>query len=138
MTDPVNINLKLAPTRPRGWIRVTWQALPVGDNTEFLNMACHATMAIMKNLQNRPLAVKELQYKLRQDCDSQVLLSLCEFLKQPSVIAKGITAHNVHQHLTTSGLLVVFNPHSSSSKVRLCVDPSHQSQTTKKSVNDLF
>ena len=64
MTDPLNINLKLPPTRRCGWICVTWQALPVGDNTEFLNMAHCATMAIMKNLQNRPLAVKELQYKL--------------------------------------------------------------------------
>ena len=73
-----------------------------------------------------------------QDCDSKALISLREFLKQPSVVRKGITPENVHQYLTTSGVLVVFNAQSSLSKVWLCIDPSCKWIQSKKSVNDLF
>ena len=45
---------------------------------------------------------------------------------------------NVQQHLTAAALLVVFNLNSQSSKVCLCMDPSHQSRSTNRSVNDSF
>ena len=52
--------------------------------------------------------------------------------------ARGINSSNVHNYLTPSGILLVYNPQSTSSKVRLCVDPSRQCNVTKMSVNDNF
>ena len=99
-------------------------------------MAKGATSAILRNLTSRPLATKEVQYKLNQDIDSKVLVSLQDFLQQPNVISRGINQHNVHNYLTTAGFLLVFNPQSQSSKVRLCVDPSRPAKSSQKSVND--
>ena len=44
----------------------------------------------------------------------------------------------MHNHLTAAGLIIVFNPRSQSSNVRLCVDPSRNSKSANKSVNDTF
>ena len=83
------------------------------------------------------MAVKEIQYKLNTDLDSNILISLRDFLKQKDVQNRGITQHNVHQYLAVASLTLVYNPQSSSSKVHLCVDPSRQN-SAHKSVNDIF
>ena len=67
-----------------------------------------------------------------------MLISLKEFLHLPDVAGRGITEQNLHQYLTAATLLIVLNPNSQSSKVRLCVDPSRPSRSTNLSVNDSF
>ena len=82
--------------------------------------------------------MQEVQFKLNQDIDSKVIVSLKDFLEQPNVISRGINKHNVHNYLTVARLLLMFNPQSQSSKVRLCVDLSRPSKFSQKSVNDSF
>jgi len=81
---------------------------------------------VLKNLKNRPLAVEELSYKIKQDVDNNLLVPLDEFLKRPEVIAQGFTSENISKYLIASAILLVYNPASSSTKIRLCVDPARQ------------
>ena len=83
--DPININVQLPESRPRGYIQVTHLAKDVTDNSEFIKIGKSATLSILKSLSSRPLAVKEMQYKLNTDIDSNVLISLRDFLKQKYV-----------------------------------------------------
>jgi hypothetical protein len=124
--------------RPRGHIQLSRVTEKIQDKGEFRRIAMAATYAILHSLKTRPLAIKEVQFKINIDIDNKVLVSLTEFLQYPQVIAQGITASNVNHYLTSAGLILVFNPQSDSSKVRLCVDPSRVAKITKKSVNDTF
>ena len=47
-----------------------------------------------------PLASQEVNFKICQDVDSKVLISLRNFLKQHDVQARGINSSNVHNYLT--------------------------------------
>ena len=138
ISDPKNVYLSKPDTRPRGFIKVTRIAEHIQDSGEFIKIAKGATIGVLRNLKSRPLAAKEIQFKLNQDMDSKVLISLKDFLKLDEVIDQGISQDNVHRFLTAAGLLMVFNPQSSSSQVRLCVDPSRVSRLANKSVNDSF
>ena len=115
--DPCNIDVKLPESRPRGYVQVTRLVKDIADNSEFIKIGRAATCSILKSLSTRPLAVQEVQYKLNTDVDSNVLISLSDFLQQADVKSYGITQHNVHQYLAISGLLLVYNPQSQSSKV---------------------
>ena len=77
--DPVNINVHLHENRPRGYIQVTRLARDVTDNSELIKIGKSATLSILKSLSSRPLVVKEIQYKLNTDIDSNVLISLRDF-----------------------------------------------------------
>ena len=88
----------------------------------------------MRNLKNKPLAIQEVQYKLNQDIDGGLLISLSDFLAREEVKQQGYTENN---NLTTSALLLVYNPASSSTKIRICVDPARPTKSGA-TVNDSF
>ena len=115
--DPSNINIVQPHNRPCGFVRVSQVAKHIKDNGEFIRIVKGATVSILKNIISRPLATREVQFKLNQDIDTNVLISLNDFLQQPDVIARGINKLNVHNYLTAAGLLLMFNPQSQSSKV---------------------
>ena len=85
--DLSNINIEQPHTRHSGFITVSRVAKHIKDNGDFIKMAKGATHSILKNLISRPLAMKEVQFKLNQDIDTNVLVSLKDFLKQPDVFA---------------------------------------------------
>ena len=92
---------------------------------------------MLRNLKNRPLAVEELSYKIKQDVDNNLLVPLDEFLKRPEVIAQGFTSENISKYLIASAILVMYNPASSSTKIRLCVGPARQT-ASGQSINQVF
>ena len=110
ITDPSMVAVKQLPTRPQGYIQVSRQAKHINDHGDFTRMARGLSLAILRNLVGRPLATREIEYKIQQDLDSKVLISLKDFLQLPDVIGRGITEQNVHQYLTAAALLIVFNP----------------------------
>ena len=114
------------------------QAKHIDDHGDFIEIAERSSAALLKTLVGQPLITQEIGYKIRQDLDSRVLISLKDFLKLPDIVGRGITEENVHQHLMAAALLIVFNLNSQSSKVCLCMDPSRQSRSTNLSVNDSF
>ena len=85
--DLSNINIQQPHDRRRGFIHVSRIAKHIEDNGEFIKMAKGATASILKNLISRPLATKEVQFKLNQDIDTKVLISLKDFLQEPDVIS---------------------------------------------------
>ena len=72
---------------------------------------------MLKNLKNRPLAVEELSYKIKQDVDNNLLVPLDEFLKRSEVIAQRFTSENISKYLIASAILVMYNDASSSTKI---------------------
>ena len=78
--------------------------------------------------------MKEVQFKLNQDIDGGLLVSLDYFLNG-EVKHQGYTHDNILNYLTASALLLVFNPSSSSTKIRICVDPARPSKSGA-TVND--
>ena len=85
MSDPANVTLTHPPHRPRGFIRVSRIAEKIEDRGDFQKIAKAASAGILRNLTTRPLATKEIQYKLNQDFDSNLLISLKNFLNKPEV-----------------------------------------------------
>ena len=78
-----------------------------------------------------------MQFKLNQDIDGGLLVSLDDFLKRDEVKQQGYTQDNILSYLTASALLLVFSPSSNSTKVRICVDPARPSKSGA-TVNDSF
>ena len=134
--DIPNIHVKPPINQPTGRIQVSWVSTHIEDNGDFFRLARSSSATILKTLSTRPLATKELLFKLNQDIDSEVLVSLKDFLNRPDVKDRDITKFNVHNYLMTMALILVTNPHNQSSKIRLCVDPSHKSKHAENSVND--
>lgn len=97
-----------------------------------------STISILKSLRQKPLAMLELQYKIQQDVDQGVLVSLDHFLQNLEVVDKGITRENVAWLIIPAALLLVINPNSESSKVCLCVDPLWPRKSSAQSLNDYF
>ena len=105
--DPCNIDVKLPESRPRGYVQVSRLVKDIADNSEFIKIGRAATCSILKSLSMHPLSVQEVQYKLNTNVESNVLISLSDFLQQSDVKSHGITQHNVHQYLAISGLLLL-------------------------------
>ena len=124
--EPANVSISHPDSRPRGSIQVFRIYQNIDNEESFKSIARHATSSVLRNLKNRPLAVEELSYKIKQDVDNNLLVPLDEFLKRPEVIAQGFTSENISKYLIASAILVMYNPASSSTKIRLCVDPARQ------------
>ena len=137
MHDPTNIKCKHPLDRPKGFIRVKRQCKKIEDHGEFMQIAKQSTARILKNIKDNPLIIQEVQFKLNQDIDGGLLVSLKDFLNREEVKQQGYTHHNILEYLTASALLLVFNPSSSSTKIRICVDPARPSKTGA-TVNDSF
>ena len=86
-------------------------------------------------MKGKPNSINEIQFKIRQDIDSRVLVSLEDFLKYEEVIKLGINKSNVNEYLTCTPLLLIYNPHSKSSPIQLCADPSSKNKKGA-SIND--
>ena len=135
--DPACLGIEHPQNRPRGSISVVRQTQKLQDAGSYSKIARGSTASVLRNLKNRPLAVQEIQFKLRQDVDQGTLVRLTDFLNFPDVKDAGITPDNVGNHVTPSSLLLVWNPGSSNTKARLCVSPSRKSWVTNASINDL-
>ena len=57
-----------------------------------------------------------MQFKLNQDIDRGLLVSLDDFLNREEVKQQGYTQDNILDYLTAYVLLLVFNPSSTSTK----------------------
>ena len=75
--QPANVSISHPDSRPRGFIQVFRIYQNIDNEESFKSIA---TSSVLRNLKNRPLAVEELSYKIKQD----------EFLKRPEVIAQGL------------------------------------------------
>ena len=135
--EPKNVAVDHPDFRPRGSVRVSRIFENMDNKQSFQHIAKSATTSVLRNLKNRPLAVQELAYKIKQDIDNKLLIPLDDFLKKPDVIAQGFTPENISKFLISSAILLVYNPASTSSKVRLCVDPARQT-ASGQSINDVF
>ena len=135
--DPSNLGIEHPSCRPRGSISVVRQTKKLQDAGSYSRIAYGSTASVLKNLKDRPLAVREIQFKLRQDVDQGNLIRLSDFLNLSEVKRAGINPATVNDHVTPSSLLLVWNPGSSNTKARLCVSPSRKSRVTNASVNDL-
>ena len=63
--DPVNVDVIHPESRPRGFIHVKRICKKLDDQGEFIKIAKAATASVLRNLKVRPLAVDEVNYKLR-------------------------------------------------------------------------
>ena len=86
ITDPSTIDYEPAPTRPKGFIQVTRQARHIDDQGEFIEIAKRLSVSLLRSLVGRPVITQEIGYKIRQDLDSKVLISLRDFLKLREVM----------------------------------------------------
>ena len=75
---------------------VTRQVKHINDHGDFINIAERSSVALLRTLVGQPLITQEIGYKIRQDLDSKVLISLKDFLKLPEVVGRGITEDNIH------------------------------------------
>ena len=136
--DPSNADIEVNPQRPKGVIKATRLYKEVQDTTEFTQIAKHATLSVLKGLRGKPLSSQELNYKIRLDIDQGVLVPLEDFLQRDVIKKRGINAGNIQEHLLPSGLLVVYNPLSQSTQVRLCVNPAIPAKNSGDTVNKAF
>ena len=89
--DVSSIDNKQSDNRPRGYIQVRCLTKPIDDNLQFMASAWGSTLSVLKSLRQKPLATQESQYKLNQDIDQGVLISLKDFLLNSEVIGRGIS-----------------------------------------------
>ena len=92
-----------------------------------MKIAKQSTARILRNIKDNPLIIQEVQFKLNQDIDGGLLVSLKDFLNREEVKQQGYKNHNIHEYLTASTLLLVFNPGSSSTKIWICAGPGKAS-----------
>ena len=135
--NPENIAIAHPDTRPRGTVKVSRIYQNIDNKDSFKKIAKNATCSVLRNLRNRPLAVKELDYKIKQDVDNSLLIPLEDFLLKPEVISQGFNKDNIANYLIASAILLVYNPNSTSTKIRLCVDPTRQTYSGQ-SINQIF
>ena len=122
--DPENIGTDYPVDRPRGIIQIKRLASRIEDRGDFIKIAKASSANILKKLRNLPYSAAEINHKIEQDVKNHALVSLREFLSKDEVIKLGINTKNVLNHLTASALLLAYNPASSNTKVRLCVNPA--------------
>ena len=65
-----------------------------------MKIANQATVRILKNIKNKPLTVKEVQFKLNKGIDGGLLVSLSDFQNREEVKQQGYTENNKLNYLT--------------------------------------
>ena len=94
LKDPVyvpgNIRVRHPPNRPRGHIILKRQMTELSGVKEFCHTARLSSLSALKTLQHKPETARELTFKLHEDVDNGVLVSLEDFLKLPEVKESGI------------------------------------------------
>ena len=98
LKDPVyapgNIKVRHPPSRPRGHIILKRQMTELSGVKEFCHTARLSSLAALKTLQHKPETARELTFKLHEDVNNGVLVSLEDFLKLPEVRESGINESN--------------------------------------------